>query len=166
MDRQLDISIWRDMNMVSVVRRFVEEVYEQELDLDTVSRIAMSAHELLENAVKYSPSGQARIRVSVERAAECQRVCIEVTNQASPEHLAALQTALSDMASAADPLTHYQTLLRRSAKRRDGSGLGLARIEVEGEMSLRLRIEENNMICLSAHAEIPTSEVEMQRSVS
>jgi hypothetical protein len=165
MNRELDIRIWRDMNMVSVVRRFVEEVYEEEInDLDTVSRIALSAHELLENAIKYSSSGSVRIRVVTSRVDDCDQVAIHVTNQADPAHLAALQIALSEMADATDPFAHYQALLRISSKRRDGSGLGLARVKAEGEMSLSLRIEGENQICICAQAIIPRSEIQRRAS--
>src|SRR6187397_240746 len=90
MEQQLNLSIWRDMNMVSVIRRFVEEVYEQVFDdIDTVSRITLTAHELLENAVKYSADGPAHIRVSLERGGETDRIAIAVTNRADVTNLAA-----------------------------------------------------------------------------
>jgi hypothetical protein len=154
MEQQLDLSIWRDINMVSVIRRFVEEVYEQVFDdLDAVSRITLAAHELLENAVKYSLDGPARIRVALERGEETDRVAISVSNRTDSRNLAALQALFSEMKSVSDPLVHYQTLLRRNYKRKDGSGLGLARVQAEGEMELTLQVEGEDNVCLCATAD-------------
>ena len=154
MEQQLDLSIWRDINMVSVIRRFVEEVYEQVFDdLDAVSRITLAAHELLENAVKYSLDGPARIRVALERGEETDRVAISVSNRTDSRNLAALQALFSEMKSVSDPLVHYQTLLRRNYKRKDGSGLGLARVQAEGEMELTLQVDGEDNVCLCATAD-------------
>lgn len=154
MEQQLDVSIWRDMTMVSVIRRFVEEVYEQVFDdQDVVSRIALTAHELLENAVKYSAEGPARIRIALERRAETDRVAIAVTNRADRSNLAALRSMFAEMQAVSDPLVHYQTLLRRNYKRKDGSGLGLARVQAEGEMMLTLEVNDGDEVCLRATAD-------------
>jgi anti-sigma regulatory factor (Ser/Thr protein kinase) len=153
-EQQLDLSIWRDMNMVSVIRRFVEEVYEQVFDdLDAVSRITLAAHELLENAVKYSSDGPARIRVSLERGEETDRVAIAVSNRADPRNLDALRSIFREMEQVSDPLVHYQTMLRRNYRRKDGSGLGLARVQAEGEMHLSLEVAEGDQVCLRATAD-------------
>ena len=154
MEQHLDVSIWRDITMVSVIRRFVEEVYEQVFDdLDAVSRITLAAHELLENAVKYSLGGPARIRVTIERGAETDRVAISVTNRADRRNLAALQALFREMQAVSDPLVHYQMLLRRNYKRKDGSGLGIARVQAEGEMALTLHVEGDDQVCLCATAD-------------
>ena len=159
MEQQLNLSIWRDMNMVSVIRRFVEEVYEQVFDdIDTVSRITLTAHELLENAVKYSADGPAHIRVSLERGGETDRIAIAVTNRADVTNLAALKALFNEM-RVSDPLVHYQTILRRNYRRKDGSGLGLARIQAEGEMALTLEIEGEDQVRLCATAEIEARRV-------
>jgi hypothetical protein len=157
MDGRLDLTIWREVLTVSVVRRFIEELYEQVfVDQDVVSRIAMVAHELLENAIKYSERGQARIQIAIEPIATGRRVSIRVDNTAVPDRLGALRAAIGEINAAIDPLLHYQALLRRSAKRRDGSGLGLARVVAEGEMALALAIEGD---MVSLRAQLETEEV-------
>jgi hypothetical protein len=153
MDGRLDLTIWREMLTVSVIRRFIEELYEQVFDdQDVVARIAMASHELLENAVKYSDRGNPRIQISVDPTGGGRRVTIRVDNTAIPEKLALLRSAIGEMNAAVDPLLHYQALLRRSAKRRDGSGLGLARVVAEGEMTLAMMIE-GDQVCLRAQLE-------------
>jgi hypothetical protein len=47
----------------------------------------------------------------------------------------------------------YQRVMRRSASNLEGSGLGLARISAEGEMSLDCRVDGDNL-SLSATARI------------
>jgi hypothetical protein len=142
-DRNLDLTIWRELGTVSVIRRFIEELYEQIFDdLDVVSRIALVAHELLENAVKYSRAGSARIQIRVEEHGADRRISIQVSNDATPDNLATLRAAMAEMDAAEDPMLHYQILMRRNSKRRDGSGLGLARVVAEGETTLGLIIED------------------------
>jgi anti-sigma regulatory factor (Ser/Thr protein kinase) len=136
MSRQLNLTVWPDVRLVSVVRRFAEEALEKTIaDLDAVARAAMAVHELLENAVKYGSGGPIDLRVEVDGA----RIAIEVTNRAAAQE--GLRAALAEMEMAPSLLDHYQALLRRAARRTTGSGLGLARVAFEGEMSLAVRFE-------------------------
>ncbi|HUS67680.1 MAG TPA: ATP-binding protein [Kofleriaceae bacterium] len=138
MPRQLNLTIWPDLNLVSVVRRFAEEALEKALDdLDAVSRAAMAVHELVENAAKYGSGGAIDLHVELEGA----EITIEVTNRATPEAQNALRAAFAEMEMADSPLDHYQALLRRAARRTTGSGLGLARVAFEGEMSVAARFD-------------------------
>jgi anti-sigma regulatory factor (Ser/Thr protein kinase) len=138
MPRQLDLTIWPDPHIVSVVRRFSEEALERAVsDLDAVSRAAMAVHELVENAVKYGSGGAIELRVGVDASS----IAIEVSNRATPEALDALRAAFGEMEMASSLLEHYQALLRRAARRTTGSGLGLARVAFEGEMALAVRVE-------------------------
>ena len=53
-----DLSIDPNPRFVSTVRRFVEEAFDRlSCEPDAVFRVAMTAHELLENAAKYSLTG-------------------------------------------------------------------------------------------------------------
>jgi hypothetical protein len=67
-------------------------------------------------------------------------------------NLADLKALFNEM-RVSDPLVHYQTILRRNYRRKDGSGLGLARIQAEGEMVLTLEIEGDDQVRLCATAE-------------
>ena len=51
-----------------------------------------------------------------------------------------LERFLVELQDAQDPVAFYDRTIQASAKRRHGSGLGLARIRAEGEMELSHRI--------------------------
>ena len=141
MPKQLSLTIWPDRTMVSVVRRFVEEACEHVLaDLDAVSRVAMAVHELVENAAKYASAGPIELRVRLDDG-DRPHVAVEVDNLASADVQVALRAAFAEMEMASDPLAHYQALMRRAARRTEGSGLGLARVAFEGEMKVAARFE-------------------------
>jgi len=140
-----ELSFSPNVALVSTVRQFVQSFYEQILgDPDAVDRLGLAAHELLENAVKFSSDGVTHIRVDVLRNPEGGReVTITTRNRAEPEHLEALKKLMAELTQASDPLAHYQVLMKRSAKRTVGSGLGLGRIRAEADMELDYRIEGN-----------------------
>jgi hypothetical protein len=153
-----ELSFSPNGSLVSTVRRFVEEFYDQILaDGELVSKLAVATHEILENAVRYSSDGNTNIRVGVAReSSDRVRVAISTKNKSNPKHLAALTATIDEMASAPDAGVYYQMLMRRSAKRTDGSGLGLGRIHAETDMTLSYRIDEDNVhLCAEARFEHP-----------
>lgn len=65
-----------NVQLVSVVRRCVTELYQRFLDdPDGTSRVALATHELLENAVEYSRDGETTIRIEVAQHETPRRVC-------------------------------------------------------------------------------------------
>ena len=156
--RPLRLELRLDANplLVSVTRRFVEQALETALDdADLVSRVAMAAHELLENAAKYARQGQAVLSVVIDRAgSEPGQLTISLCNAASPMHIDRLREIFSTIDGCEDPLTMYVGLMRRHAHEVDISGLGLARIRAEGEMMLDLAIE-GEVATIAAHATVP-----------
>jgi hypothetical protein len=150
------LSIWPDANLVSVTRRFLEEIYEKVFvdDNDTVARIALTVHELLENAVKYSSAGATQLRVSMERGNASNWLTISVTNPVQQQqHLSTLQQTLAAIDAAKSPFDFYQQLMRRNGRCEHGSGLGLARICAEAEMALSCA-HDAGRVCVSARTEI------------
>jgi hypothetical protein len=83
-------------------------------------------------------------------------LCVSVVSQADPRHLPGLQETLAELAGADDPLDVYQRYLLRAATREEGSGLGLARIVVEAEMSLDIELTDDR-ICVRAVAASPAT---------
>ena len=79
--------------LISLVRRFVEEFYEKvSSDPNVVSRLALTTHELLENAAKYSSDGSTSLYVEVD--AKHNHVLVRTTNPATAQNLAALENGL------------------------------------------------------------------------
>jgi len=140
-----DLVFRPSINLVSVVRRFVQNFYENLLDGDAAGQLALATHELLENAVKYSLNGEARLSIAVARAASKHEVSIGTRNRASPENLDTLHKLFGELERAADPFNFYQTLMKRSAKNPRGSGLGLARIVAEADMELRHQVHGDEL---------------------
>jgi hypothetical protein len=124
-------------------------------DADELSRVLLAMHELLENIVKYSSGGMAEFHFALECTGGGLRARLRTTNRAEPERLRDTQQRLDALAAAPDPVAHYDEMIRESAGRRDGSGLGLARILAESEMALQYRIERGVLVIT---AEVMVSE--------
>jgi hypothetical protein len=148
---KLDLEIFPDENLVSVTRRFLEEVYERVTgDFDTVGRMALAAHELIENAVKYGAGSPARVCVDwTSSGDEGGHVSVQVSNQAGPAQVAALSALFGEMAEEPDAFIYYQAVMKRNAKKTESSGLGLARIRAEGDFDLTMECE-GDRVCLCA----------------
>lgn len=149
-----ELSFERRPELVSIVRRFVSEFYDRTLcDPDATSRVALATHELLENAVKYSRDGRAKVRIEVSGQGERVKVRIRTKNRGSPEDAQHIQKTIDEMMSM-DANVYYLTLMRRNASRTDGSGLGLARIHAEAEMAMSVACGKNGTITVSAETEV------------
>jgi two-component sensor histidine kinase len=133
----IELNFRPNVQLVSVVRRFVTELYERLLgDPDATSRMALATHELLENAVKYSRDGETTIRIEVMPQGDQHRIIIQLRNRAELAHIHAIREVVDGVARADDAMGFYTALIARKAKERRGSGLGLARICAEGEMQV------------------------------
>jgi anti-sigma regulatory factor (Ser/Thr protein kinase) len=125
--KHLDISFAPDVEQVSVIRRFVQEYYEPILgDPDLLARLAVVVHELLENAASYSADGECQLSIGI-----------------------AVNAIIHGLGDATDPLDVYRKQLEAASQREGGSGLGLARIRGEAEMTLALDFA-GNRVCVQA----------------
>lgn len=131
--------------LVTSVRRFVTDVYECCLSPEITSQVALASHELLENAVQHASDGETEVHIEIALYGEAQTVCIRTRNTASPQNLDVLRAAFAELEAATDPDAYYQALMRRTAKRPDGSGLGLARIRAETGMEMTLDIADDQV---------------------
>ena len=115
------------------VRRFVETFHHRFVaNDDDVSRVAMATHELLENAVKFSVDGIARVRIDV---LVNNRIRITTRNRTNQENFEELKQLARELHDAVDPMLIYIDLMRRSPVNSVG-GIGLGRVAVEGEMQI------------------------------
>jgi len=125
--------------LIAVIRRFVTTVYDRmNLDRDLTGQIAMTAHELLENATKYSTDGEATIRMQVTGPVERPRVTIMTRNRVHAEDAARVSSCLEELTRLGDPQAYYLTLMRRAKRVTQTGGLGLGRIAAEGDMELSM----------------------------
>jgi hypothetical protein len=138
----LDLPLSVSPSMVSPTRRIIEAKLGPVLeDEDAIFRVAMTAHELLENAAKYASDGQARLEVAVTPRGDDAIVRVTVTNNSTPEHIGQLGICYAEMNAAPDAMAHYFTLMRLNAKAGALSRLGLARVRAEGEMEIEVHIQ-------------------------
>ena len=143
------ISFRPSIKLISTVRRFTEQFYDQTLDdRDMSERVALATHELLENAVAYAVDSEAAVRVEI--AADY--IVITTWNKTNPERVAELIAMIETINAAADPDGHYQAMMRKAAYRTDGSGLGLARIRAEAGMAITCELD-GDRIRISARAD-------------
>jgi hypothetical protein len=146
-----------NFELITIVRRFVSDFYDRMLDdADGVSRVALATHELLENAVKYSSDGATSLSIRVDHEGAESVVSIRISNRATKENLEALSAMFEEMARAPDPFQHYQAVMERVAKRKEGSGLGLVRVRAEGEMTMSHTIDDD-CVCILAQTHVGRS---------
>jgi hypothetical protein len=154
-DTYLELSFAPSVRLVPIVRRFVGEFYVTVLtDPEITSKMTVAAHELLENAVTYSADGHTMIRVSVSGDGDSVQVSIDTRNRTTPTHLAKLSEQVDELSAAPDANAYYLELLRRTAKKSVGSGLGLGRVCAESEMRVSCE-RDGELVHVSARAEFP-----------
>src|SRR4051812_18865302 len=105
-------------------------------DQDATGRIAVAAHELLENAFKYSLDGQCSVEITMVERNDHNRLTVRVANRCTPSSAAEVRRLVDLLDQARDPEVVYGELLEQSVLREAGSGLGLARIRTECRMDL------------------------------
>jgi serine/threonine protein kinase len=144
-----ELTFRSNVELVPIVRRFVADFYDRIIrDPDATSRIVLATHELLENAVKYAISEETRLLVEVDRSHEPVALAIRTWNTAGEDDIAAVDQTIAAMNAHDDPARYYYEQMSASLER-DRSGLGLARVAAEGEMSLSCE-RDGNRLCVIA----------------
>ncbi|HEY9899674.1 MAG TPA: hypothetical protein V6D00_10880 [Pantanalinema sp.] len=140
-------------NMISSTRIFMASFCGHSFgDEDLSDKIAMSAHELLENAVKYSVSPDAPVNCTMRVQED--RVIVSVQNEADSAHSRVLQEEFAIVLKG-DPMEMYIAKMQDSLMS-EKNQLGLARIRAEGDAELRL-ITNGNSVIIEASFRLPES---------
>ena len=127
--------------LLTPMRALITELFKaQAMEEDTIYRLGIALHELLENVIKYSTDGIAHLSAEVGGTRERPVVLLRVSNQCEPDRLSHLKSEFDSLRQGADAEAYYLALMQKNAKRRWGSGLGLARIWAEAQMDLRCEI--------------------------
>jgi hypothetical protein len=124
----------------SRVRELLIVSYGGLLDEADTEDIAMTAHELLENVIKYSDAGESGFEIEVCNTGGHAQARIRTHNAAAPQRAEQLEGVVKRIVQAEDPMALYDELICASVDS-VGSGLGLARIRAEAGMSLRCSVD-------------------------
>jgi len=136
----LDLTFAPSLRLVPVVREFVTQFYAKVfVDQDGLSRLEVTAHELLENAVKNSTDGATRLQIDYDPVRWI--VAVRTLNYPTTDNLDILQQNIRDLQASSDADAYYQEVLARSVKAPEGSGLGLARVWAEAGFTIRTELE-------------------------
>lgn len=125
--------------LITTVRRFVETLHQVLCrDPELGSQIAVSVHELLENASMHSLDGVVSLRIELENTAQ-PHVTITTRNRVRPDDAERVRSTITEI-KVGDPMRYYLEAMRRP-RRGTGGGLGLGRIAVESQMDLEMTHE-------------------------
>jgi two-component sensor histidine kinase len=137
-----------ESRLIARTSKYLCDVYGGMLaDPEASARVMLTAHELLENAAKYSTDGvgQLQVELSEEPAGGFGVVSIRSSNRAQPERLSDLRQFFEESGQCPDAVALYDRMIARSTTRSFGSGLGLARIQAEAEMKLSYSLKGNEV---------------------
>ena len=120
-------------------------------DEDAAARLRLTAHELVENIVKYSAEAGCELRFELRRTgAGALEAHVQTRNVPHPQNRQDAEARLEALTAATDPLEHDDSIIADSARQPAGSGLGLARIHAETEYRLSHRFEGDALLIIAS----------------
>jgi hypothetical protein len=151
----IDLEMRPTLEVVPIVGRFVEHFFAGVTGhADGAARMALAAHELLENTAKFAVDGRAKMRIAFVPVARGTLMSLRTVNRALDRDRDNAVELLQVLTESSDPGATYHALMLESARRRHGSGLGLARVWVEAGMAITFSVA-GETITLDASAVLP-----------
>jgi hypothetical protein len=148
MERRVGVKIAFETlpTLIAPTRRFVEDSMERLVnDPDDVFRVGIAARELLENAVKYGTGRLTTLALSIDQTDGPGVATLRLTNDADAVDVARLQAAVAAVQQSTDRAHFYQGLIRTDLGP-SRSGLGIARIVVEGNMVVSVQVDDGGRV--------------------
>jgi hypothetical protein len=147
----VDLQFAPHWELIDPAREFLLQFFSVALkDPRIGSEVCVAAHELMENAIKYSPNDEAKVRIEVSTDGD---IVIAVENVVAPEQVPNLLAEVRAIADAPDPLAYYRQRMADAAARTDGrSCLGLARIRCEANMALDCQVHGDRVRVIARRA--------------
>jgi hypothetical protein len=136
----------------STVREFLMLSFKELLDRNDADRVAIVCHELIENIRKYSHGVGSSFELTLSRRAGDGHISIRTQNCASAERRRETQALIDRIGRAIDPASVYDELVATSPAR-PGSGLGLARIRAEADMTVRC-VSDDRALTITAEGRV------------
>jgi hypothetical protein len=145
----VDLKFVAHWELINTAREFLLAFFQIALcDAAVAGAVSLAAHELMENAIKYSPDVEAHIEGEID---DDGRIRISIENRATAEAARQLVAEVEATNAAPDPLAWYRRKMEESLTRGDGkSGLGLARIRCEARMSIECAVTDEHVVRVTA----------------
>jgi hypothetical protein len=121
---------------------------------EAASRLHLAVHELVENVVKYSTNDELNLDMEFEQLDDYTVLKLATTNRAEPESLKRVVKLLTDLKNAEDPVAFYDNLVLEAAPKKEGSGIGLARIRAEADFDVDFSVN-GDQLKVSVQAKVP-----------
>ncbi|WP_242394918.1 ATP-binding protein [Anaeromyxobacter oryzisoli] len=119
---------------IDELRRFVESFCACACpECDREAQLALTVHELMQNAVPHSHDEEVELTLEVEPAVD--RVAVSISNACTDDEFNALAARVQRMNREPDALQHYLRAMEEAPAHTRG-GLGLARIRYEAQLDL------------------------------
>jgi hypothetical protein len=145
---------WRNIELLrAAVRNCLAAIFD---DAELSGTVGTITSELMENAVKYGDwTATVHPHLTLRVCGTMDRVDVEVTSPIKPdsEHLAALRRTIERIEASPSRREAYLARMREVAEQPLGSGIskmGLVRIAYEGPCRLEAKLDDENMLHVTA----------------
>lgn len=147
----LNIKLLKEWNSIPHTREYLREfLLLNKVELSSVSKIEVSASELVENSIRHSCGDGNYIYLTVKKYREKRRLSLSITNYSDEGNRKAIMDRIKEI-HISDPFEYYMHRLFESVKDRSkSSGLGLARVYYEGNASLSVDFKEDGQVNVKA----------------